>query len=330
MSARQPVRVAVTGAAGNIGYSILFRIARGDLLGPDQPVILHLVDLPDFLEKARGVVMELEDCAFPLLAGTVVSADPDVAFGDVDVAMLIGAKPRGPGMERADLLKDNGRIFTATGDAIDRAARPDVRVMVVGNPCNTNCLIAASRARRTNPAHYTAMTRLDQNRAMAQLALRSGRPVTDVRGLAIWGNHSPTMYPDFFHATLGGTPVPEVISDMDWLKGEFLTTVQQRGAAIIKARGLSSAASAASAAIDHVRDWSGAAVGGDIVSMAIPSDGSYGIPTGLIFSFPVRITAPWTYEIVQGLSINDFSRAAIQRTTDELVGERDAVADLIG
>ncbi len=328
MSAKKPVRVAVTGAAGNIGYAILFRIANGDLLGKDQPVILHLVDLPDFVGKCEGVVMELQDCAFPLLADTVVSADPDVSFGDVDVAMLIGAKPRGPGMERADLLKDNGRIFTATGDTINRVASPDVKVLVVGNPCNTNCLIAASRATRTNPANYTAMTRLDQNRAAAQLALKSGKPITDVSGLAIWGNHSPTMYPDFYNAQIGGAAVTDVVSDQEWLQGDFLKTVQQRGAAIIKARGLSSAASAASAAIDHVFDWANG-TGDRIVSMAVPSDGSYGIPKGLIFSFPVRVTSPWTYEIVQGLDLNEFSKAAIQKTTDELVSERDAVSELL-
>ena len=328
MSARKPVRVAVTGAAGNIGYSILFRIANGDLLGKDQPVILHLVDIPDFVGKCEGVVMELQDCAFPLLTSTVVSADPDVSFGDIDVAMRIGAKPRGPGMERADLLKDNGRIFTATGDTIDRVASPDVRVLVVGNPCNTNCLIAASRAKRTSAANYTAMTRLDQNRAAAQLALKSGRGIEEVAGLAIWGNHSPTMYPDFYNATIGGAPVTSVIEDTAWLQGEFLTTVQQRGAAIIKARGLSSAASAASAAIDHVFDWS-QGTGDRIVSMAIPSDGSYGIPEGLIFSFPVRVTSPWTYEIVQGLDLTEFSRAGIQKTTDELLSEREAVRDML-
>jgi malate dehydrogenase len=327
---KPPVRVAVTGAAGNIGYSLLFRIAKGDLLGPDQPVILHLVDLPDFVEKCRGVVMELEDCAFPLLAGTVVTANADEGFGDVDVAMLVGSKPRGPGMERADLLKDNGKIFIATGDAIDRSAKADVKVMVVGNPCNTNALIAASRTKRTNPANYTAMTRLDQNRAAAQLALKSGQSITTVENLAIWGNHSPTMYPDFYNATIGGKKVTDVITDHAWLQGEFLTTVQQRGAAIIKARGLSSAASAANAAIDHVHDWAGLGKKGGIVSMAIPSDGSYGVPTGLMFSFPLRVTAPFKYEIVQGLDLGDFSKAAIAKTTDELLGEREFVKDMLG
>jgi malate dehydrogenase len=326
---KAPMRVAVTGAAGNISYSLLFRIANGDLLGKDQPVILHLIDLPDFLTACRGVVMELEDCAFPLLRGCVVTSDGAEGFGDVDVAMLVGSKPRGPGMERADLLKDNGRIFVGQGDAIDQNASPDVRVLVVGNPCNTNALIAASRAKRTNPANYTAMTRLDQNRAMAQLAIKAGVEVSAVRNLAIWGNHSPTMYPDFYNAQIGGRPVTEVITDHAWLQGEFLKTVQQRGAAIINARGKSSAASAASAAVDHIYSWATGTMTGDYVSMAIPSDGSYGIPAGLMFSYPVRITAPWKYEIVQGLELSEFSRAAVQKTTDELVGERTEVAGML-
>jgi malate dehydrogenase len=328
--AKSPVRVAVTGAAGNIGYSLLFRIANGDLLGPDQPVILHLVDLPVAADACRGVVMELQDCAFPLLADTVISTDDESAWGDVDVALLVGSKPRGPGMERADLLKDNGRIFTAQGDAIDRHAKQDVKVLVVGNPCNTNCLIAASRAKRTNRANYTAMTRLDQNRAMAQLALKAGVPVSEVRNLAIWGNHSPTMFPAYEHATLGGAPTSQAITDEAWLQGAFLSTVQQRGKAIIDARGKSSAASAASAAIDHIYSWATGAMTGDWVSMAVPSDGSYGIPEGLIFSFPVRITAPWSYEIVQGLSLSDFAQAGLAKTRDELLSERDAVADMLG
>ncbi|MCB9532539.1 MAG: malate dehydrogenase [Myxococcales bacterium] len=326
---KAPVRVAVTGAAGNIGYALLFRIAKGDLLGPDQPVILHLVDLPQAIQACQGVIMELEDCAFPLLAGAKASADGAEGFGDVDYAILVGAKPRGPGMERADLLKDNGKIFTGQGSAIDANAREDVRVLVVGNPCNTNALIASSRAKRTNPANYTAMTRLDQNRAMAQLAARSGKPVSTVKNLAVWGNHSPTMFPNWFDATIDGRPVAEVIGDDAWLNGDFLKTVQQRGKAIIDARGLSSAASAAGAAIDHVHSWATGAMTGDFVSMAVPSDGSYGIPTGLIFSFPCRITAPGKYEIVQGLEINDVARAALQKTTDELLGERDLVASML-
>lgn len=327
--AKSPVRVAVTGAAGQIGYSLLFRIANGDLLGPDQPVIIHLVDLDFALEAARGVVMELEDGAFPLLAGTKVTSDLDEGFGDVGVAMLVGAKPRGPGMERADLLKDNGKIFIGQGEAIDRSADKDVRVIVVGNPCNTNALIAASRAKRTNPANYTAMTRLDQNRAMAQLAARSGKSVDTIKNLAIWGNHSPTMFPNWFEATIDGVPVAEAIKDDQWLQNDFMSRVQKRGAEIIGARGKSSAASAASAALDHIHSWATGTMTGDYISMAVPSDGSYGIPEGLIFSYPVKITAPWKYEIVQGQELNEFSKAAIEKTTAELVAERDAVADML-
>lgn len=324
-----PVRVAVTGAAGQIAYSLLFRIANGDLLGKDQPVIIHLVDLPQAEEACRGVVMELEDCAFPLLKGCVVTSDYATGFGDIDVAMLVGSKPRGPGMERADLLKDNGKIFIGQGDAIDQNAKEDVKVMVVGNPCNTNALIAASRAKRTNPANYTAMTRLDQNRAMAQIAARTGVPVESVRNLAIWGNHSPTMFPNWFDATIDGVPVAQRVNDDAWLKGAFMERVQKRGAEIIGARGKSSAASAASAAVDHVYSWATGNMPGEYVSMAVPSDGSYGIPEGLIFSFPVRITAPWKYEIVQGVELNDFQREAIKVTTDELVAEREAVKEML-
>jgi len=324
-----PVRVAVTGAAGNIGYALLFRIANGDLLGPNTPVILHLIDLPVALDACRGVVMELDDCAFPLLRGTVVSSELEEGFGDVDVAMLVGAKPRGPGMERADLLQGNGKIFIGQGQAIDANASKDVRVLVVGNPCNTNALIAMHQARRTNPANYTAMTRLDQNRAMAQLAGRSGATVNDIKNLAVWGNHSPTMFPNFFDATINGKPVEGVINDEEWLKGAFLKTVQSRGKAIIDARGKSSAASAASAAIDHVHTWATGKMTGDYVSMAVPSDGSYGVPKGLIFSFPCRITSPWTYEIVQGLELNDYARAAIKKTADELLSERADVESML-
>ncbi len=325
-----PVRVAVTGAAGNIGYSLLFRIANGDLLGPNTPVIIHLVDLPQAADACRGVVMELEDCAFPLLHGTVISSDLETGFGDVDVALLVGSKPRGPGMERADLLKDNGRIFIAQGQAIDANAKEDVKVLVVGNPCNTNALIAKHQARRTNPRNYTAMTRLDQNRAMAQLAQKAGVYAADIKNLAVWGNHSPTMFPDFFQAQIHGKPAADVINDAEWLQGPFLKTVQQRGKAIIDARGKSSAASAASAAVDHIYSWATGHMTGDYVSMAVPSDGSYGIPEGLIFSFPCRITSPWSYEIVQGIEINDFAQAAIQKTTAELIEERDAVAEMLG
>lgn len=326
---KAPVRVAVTGAAGNIGYALLFRIANGDLLGPDQPVILHLVDLPQAVEACKGVIMELQDCAFPLLAGAIATSDYAEGFGDVGYALLVGAKPRGPGMERADLLLGNGPIFTGQGEAIDANASEDVKVCVVGNPCNTNALIAASRARRTNPANYTAMTRLDQNRGMAQLAEKSGAAVADIANLAIWGNHSPTMFPNWFECTIGGKPATEVIGDGAWLEGDFLKTVQTRGKAIINARGKSSAASAASAAIDHVNSWATGAMTGDYVSMAVPSDGSYGVPEGLIFSYPCRITAPGRYEIVRGIELNELASAAIERTANELADERDAVKEML-
>lgn len=327
---KSPVRVAVTGAAGNIGYALLFRIANGDLLGPDQPVIIHLVDLPQAVDACNGVVMELQDAAFPLLAGTKVSSSLDEGFGDVDVALLVGAKPRGPGQERADLLKGNGPIFTTTGEAIDANASKDVKVLVVGNPCNTNALIAKSRAKRTDARNYTAMTRLDQNRAMAQLSVKSGAAVADIKNLAVWGNHSPTMFPNWFSTTINGKPATEVIGDGAWFEGDFLKTVQTRGKAIINARGKSSAASAASAAIDHIYSWATGHTTGDYVSMAVPSDGSYGVPEGLIFSFPCKITAPWQYEIVQGIELNDFAAAAVAKTTAELVSEREAVADMLG
>ena len=327
---KTPVRVAVTGAAGNIGYALLFRIANGDLLGKDQPVIIHLVDLPFAMDACRGVVMELEDGAFPLLKGTVVASDLAEGFGDVDVALLVGAKPRGPGMVRADLLKDNGKIFTFQGKAIDANASKDVKVLVVGNPCNTNALIAKSWVKRTNPANYTAMTRLDQNRAMAQLASKSGADVSDITNLAIWGNHSPTMFPNWFEARIGGKPVTEVVGDDAWLSGEFLKTVQTRGKAIITARGKSSAASAASSAIDHIYSWATGHTTGDYVSMAVPSDGSYGVPEGLVCSFPCRITSPWNYEIVQGIELNETAQVAVKRTSDELASEREQVADLLG
>jgi malate dehydrogenase len=326
---KAPVRVAVTGAAGQIGYSLLFRIANGDLLGKDTPVIIHLLELPAALDAARGVVMELEDCAFPLLAGTKITADANEGFGDVDVALLVGAKPRTKGMERADLLKDNGRIFIAQGKAIDENANKDVKVVVVGNPCNTNCLIAAAQARRTNPLNYTAMTRLDQNRAVAQLAQKTGKTVSDVKNLAIWGNHSPTMYPNWFDATIDGVPAAKAVSDDPWLQGPFLETVQKRGAAIIAARGASSAASAANAALDHTFSWFTGAMTGDYVSMAVRSDGSYGIPEGLYFSYPVKVTGNWKYEIVKGVELNAYSKEKIQVTTDELLSERDAVKEML-
>mgnify|MGYP001943153321 CR=1 FL=1 len=327
---KSPMRVAVTGAAGNIGYALLFRIAAGDLLGPDQPVIIHLVDLPVAMDACNGVVMELQDGAFPLLHGTKVSSDLDEGFGDVDIALLVGARPRGPGMLRSDLLRGNGPIFTAQGQAIDANANEDVRVLVVGNPCNTNALIAKSHVKRTNPLNYTAMTRLDQNRAMAQLAVKSGVPVAEIANVGIWGNHSPTMFPNYFDATIGGKPATEVIGDDAWFASEFTKTVQTRGKAIINARGKSSAASAASAAIDHINSWMTGNVTGDFVSMAVPSDGSYGVPEGLIFSFPCAIPEPGKYEIVKGIELNDVSKAAIAKTTEELVSEREAVSDLLG
>lgn len=325
-----PKRVAVTGAAGQICYNLLFRIANGDLLGSDQPIILHLLDIPQAIDACQGVRMELEDCAFPLLKGIKVTADYEEGFGDVDVAVLVGAKPRGPGMERADLLQDNGKIFVGQGDAINENASEDVKVLVVGNPCNTNALIAQSRATRTNPANYTAMTRLDQNRAMAQLANKTGADIDSIENLAVWGNHSPTMFPNWFEATIDGKPLADVVGDDAWLQGDFLKTVQTRGKAIINARGKSSAASAGSAALDHIYSWATGEMTGEFVSMAVPSDGSYGIPEGLIFSFPCTITSPWNYEIVQGLELNDFAQKAIEKTKQELVDERDAVKDMLG
>lgn len=324
-----PLRVAVTGAAGQIGYSLLFRIANGDLLGPNTPVIIHLLELPQVIEATRGVVMELQDGAFPLLAGTVVTSDLDEGFGDCDLALLVGAKPRGPGMERADLLKENGKIFTAQGEAIDRSAKADVRVAIVGNPCNTNCLIAASRAKRTNPLNYTAMTRLDHNRAMAQIANRTGRPMSAIENLSIWGNHSPTMFPDWFDATIDGLPAAQVVGDDDWLKTTFVETVAKRGSAIIAARGKSSAASAASAALDHTFSWFTGAMTGNRTSMVVKSDGSYGVPEGLYSSFPVRVQGGWEYQIIGDLTLNDYQRTMIKRSADELASERDAVRALL-
>ena len=326
---KSPVRVAVTGAAGNIGYALLFRICKGDLLGPDTPIILHLIDLPQAIDACKGVVMELNDCAFPLLRGTKVSSDANEGFGDVEVAILVGARPRGPGMERADLLKGNGPIFTGQGKAIDANAKKNVKVLVVGNPCNTNALIARSCAKRTDARNYTAMTRLDQNRAISQLATRANVAAGDVTNVGVFGNHSPTMFPNFYDAKIGGKAATEVIDDDAWLEGEFLKTVQTRGKAIIDARGQSSAASAASAAIDHVHSWATGEMTGDYVSMAVPSDGSYDVPEGLIYSFPCRITAPWQYEIVSDLELNDKARAAVKRSADELVSEREAVADML-
>ncbi len=324
---KPPVRVAVTGAAGQIGYSLLFRIAAGEMLGPDQPVILQMLEITPALESLKGVVMELEDCAFPLLAGTVVTDEAEVGFGDANVALLVGAMPRREGMERSDLLEANGGIFGPQGKAINDNAADDIKVLVVGNPANTNALIAMSAAPDIEPSRFTAMTRLDHNRALSQLAVKTGAAVHGVTNMTIWGNHSATQYPDIFHAEINGEPATAAIDDEAWLVNEFIPTVQKRGAAIIKARGASSAASAANAAIDHVRDWMTGTPDGDWVSMAVPSDGSYGVADGVISSFPCR-TSDGSYAIVQGLDINDFSRERIEASVGELVSERDTVAEL--
>ena len=325
---KPPVRVAVTGAAGQIGYSLLFRIASGSMLGPDQPVILQMLEITPALGALAGVTMELDDCAFPLLAGTVETDDPKVAFGDADYALLVGAMPRREGMERADLLGANGGIFKPQGEALSAVAKRDVRVLVVGNPANTNALIAQQNAKDLDPGRFTAMTRLDHNRALSQLAAKAGVHSTDVTNMTIWGNHSATQYPDVFHAKVEGAPAFEAAGgDQAWLEGEFIPTVQQRGAAVIKARGLSSAASAANAAVDHMRTWVMGTPPGDWVSMAIVSDGSYGVPEGLISSFPCTCR-DGSYEVVQGLDIDDFSRARIDASTGELSDERDAVREL--
>jgi malate dehydrogenase len=325
--ANAPIRVAVTGAAGQIGYSLLFRIASGQLLGPDQPVILQMLEITPALGALEGVAMELEDCAFPLLADMVRTDDPDVAFGDAGVALLVGAMPRKAGMERSDLLSANGGIFRPQGQALGRSARKDVKVLVVGNPANTNALIAMSNAEGLDPGRFTAMTRLDHNRAKAQLAAKLGVPVADVRKMTIWGNHSTTQYPDLFHAEVGGRVAAEAVGDQAWLEDTFIPTVAKRGAAIIDARGASSAASAANAAIDHIRDWHLGTPEGDWVSMAVPSDGSYGVPEGIISSFPCTCSGG-EYSIVQGLDIDEFSRARIDASAAELQEERDAVSEL--
>ena len=324
---KSPVRIAVTGAAGQIGYSLLFRIASGAVLGPDQPVSLQLLEITPALGALEGVAMELDDCAFPLLSSIVKTDDPDVAFGDADIAFLVGSMPRKEGMERSDLLAANGAIFTTQGQALSRSASRDVKVLVVGNPANTNSLIAMNNAADLDPRQFTAMTRLDHNLAMAQLAAKTGTTVNDVKNMTIWGNHSATQYPDLFHAEVGGRNAAEAVNDQAWLEGEFIPTVQQRGAAIIKARGLSSAASAANAAIDHVHDWVAGTPEGDWVSMAVPSDGSYGVPEGLMSSFPC-VCKDGKWEIVQGLEIDDFSRARIDASAAELADERDAVKEL--
>lgn len=328
----QPIRVAVTGAAGQIGYSLLFRIASGQMFGPDQPVILQMIEIP--VEKAmqalEGVAMELDDCAFPLLQGMVLTSDPNVGFKDVNHALLVGSKPRGPGMERGDLIRENGPIFVGQGRAINDHAASDVRVAVVGNPCNTNCLIAMHSAPDVPDDRFSAMTRLDQNRAQAQLANKAGVQTSAVGGTLIWGNHSATQVPDFFHATIGGKPAADVIGDQGWLEGDFITTVQKRGAAIIKARGLSSAASAANALVDHVRDLCTPTPAGEYRSVCVKSDGSYGVTEGLISSFPVRADGKGGWEIVQGLEMNDFLSTKLAASVAELENERELVKDLLG
>ena len=320
-----PVRIAVTGAAGQIGYALVFRIASGAMLGPERPVILQLLEIPPAMDALRGVVMELDDCAFPLLRGVVATDDPNVALAEADVALLVGSRPRGPGMERSDLLEANAAIFSVQGRALNDHASRGAKVLVVGNPANTNCLIAQRNAPDLNPRQFTAMTRLDHNRALAQLAAKTGASVTDIAGLAIWGNHSPTMYPALQHATVRGQPALEQV-DMAWVEGEFLPTVQKRGAAIIEARGASSAASAASAAIDHMRDWVAGANG--VLSMGVCSDGSYGIAEGLIFSYPV-VCEGGDWHIVPDLTIDDFSRGKLDVTEAELLEERELVAGLL-
>jgi malate dehydrogenase len=322
-----PVRVAVTGAAGQIGYSLLFRIASGAMLGPDTQVILQLLEITPALKALEGVKMELDDCAFPLLADVVMSDDPNVAFGDVDVALLVGAMPRKAGMERADLLTANGGIFKPQGKALSESAKKDVKILVVGNPANTNSLIAQQNAPGLDPGRFTAMTRLDHNRAITQIAQKLGATVADVRKMTIWGNHSTTQYPDLFHCEVGGKNAYEAVNDHAWVDGTFIPTVAKRGAAIIEARGASSAASAANAAIDHIRSWTLGTPEGDWVSMAVPSDGSYGVPEGLISSFPC-VCRDGAYEIVPGLDTDDYSRAKIDASAGELAEERDAVRDL--
>ncbi len=324
---KSPARVAITGAAGQIGYQLAFRIASGQLLGNDQPVILQLLEIPPALPALEGVVMELDDCAFPLLAGVVATDDAETAFKDADYALLVGARPRGPGMERKDLLEANAKIFSAQGKAMNAVASRDIKVLVVGNPANTNALIAQSNAPDLNPANFTAMTRLDHNRAMAQLATKTGKHSSDVKNMIIWGNHSATQCPDVSHATVAGEAAGSIV-DAGWLTDTFIPTVQQRGAAIIKARGASSAASAASAAIDHVRDWALGTSDDSWVSMAVPADGSYGIEPGVIYSYPVRCSGG-NYEIVQGLEIDDASRALMDATETELREERAAIESLL-
>lgn len=324
---KAPVRVAVTGAAGQISYSLLFRIAAGQMLGEDQPVILQLLEITPALEALKGVAMELDDCAFPLLTGIVQTDDPNIAFKDADYALLVGARPRGPGMERKDLLEANAAIFSVQGKAINDNASSGIKVLVVGNPANTNALIAQRNAPNINPRQFTAMTRLDHNRAMTQLAQKTGTSINDITKMTIWGNHSSTQYPDLHHATVQGKAAIDLV-DQTWYESTYIPEVQQRGAAIIKARGASSAASAANAAIDHMRSWALGSNSGDWVSMGVYSDGSYDIAEGLIYSFPC-VCKNGDWEIVQGLEINDFSRSRMSATEKELAEERDAVSHLL-
>ena len=324
---KDPVRVAVTGAAGQIGYSLLFRIASGGMLGPDQPVVLQMLEIEPALGALAGVKMELDDCAFPLLAGTVETSDANEAFNGADYALLVGSMPRKAGMERSDLLEANGGIFTGQGKALSETANSSVKVLVVGNPANTNCLIAMNNAPNIGDAQFTAMTRLDHNRAIAQLAQKTAASVNDITQMTIWGNHSATQYPDLFHAEVAGQNAAELVNDQEWLENDFIPTVQQRGAAIIDARGASSAASAASAAVDHMRNWASSTNEGDWVSMAIASTGDYGAPEGIITSFPCT-TLNGEYEVVTGLEVDAFSREKIEASWAELVEERDAVADM--
>lgn len=324
---KNPVRVVITGAAGQIGYQLCFRIASGDMLGNDQPIILHLLEIPPAINAANGVAMELNDAAFPLLNGVVVTDDVNVAFKDADYALLVGAKPRGPGMERSDLLSENGKIFGPQGKAMNDHASRNIKVLVVGNPANTNALIAQAAAPDLPAANFTAMTRLDHNRALSQLAEKTGKHTTDIKQMIIWGNHSATQYPDISHCGVAGQPAKDLV-DQDWNSNTFIPDVQQRGAAIIKARGASSAASAASAAIDHIRSWALGTPDGDWVSMAVPADGSYGIEAGVIYSFPCTCSNG-KYEIVQGLDIDDFSRQRMDATDKELREERAAVESLL-
>lgn len=326
---KSPIRVAVTGASGQIGYSLLFRIANGDMLGKDQPIILQLHDIPPSQLALNGVVMELEDCTFPLLVNVVATDDPKIAFRDANIVLLVGARPRGKGMERKDLLKNNGEIFTAQGKALDEVANHNVKVTVIGNPVNTNALITMKNAPGLSPNNFSAMMRLDHNRALSQVAIKLAEPVSNIKKMVVWGNHSATQYPDLSYAEIDGKRISDLINDSAWVNSNFIPTVQDRGMSIIKARGLSSAASAANAAIDHVHDWVFGTKEGDWTSMSIPSDGSYGIPEGVIYSHPI-ICKDGNYKIVQGLEISSFSKEKMHATYEELVEERESVKHLLG